>query len=321
MEEYTFNTSESAINAQTSQIQLLHKELLLHQIITQRKDAVNTIIYHWRKVKQFKLELKTKIIQYLLISQHIQKGTIINNYIKRYLTRKHISSYLSKKKTSYVIESSFSDKKGSPHLRVYIDQYKVLTFLFEYCSFLKKFVIYFPKNKINAKAYKVNFVSHGQIIINPNYPCIVYNNMFVNVIDFEIIKENELEYEKQFRKDIIYYLGYLQRKGIYLINLNYEEEEEEKMGESFSSADDGSSNDLKSSMNGGNRRFFRCVTFQRKLTSPKRPGFVCSSTKDLPSVNSNNMLTRPKSILKAMRRQSTNVLNKKVSFGNVQFSY
>ena len=65
------------------------------------------------------------------------------------------------------------------------------------------------KNKINAKAYKANIVSTGQTLINSNYPCIVYNNLFVNVIDFEIIKENKIEYEKQFRKDIVYYLGYL----------------------------------------------------------------------------------------------------------------
>ena len=83
------------------------------------------------------------------------------------------------------------------------------------------------------------------------------------------------------------------------------------MRELFSNADDRSSNNLKSLLNSGNELFYRNATFQLKLTSPKRHGFICSSTKELLSINSNDILTTPTSILKAMRKQSTNILRRK----------
>lgn len=259
----------------------------------------------------------------LIIKNHILCCNKINAYVRGYLKRKEIVSYMSKIKTHYIVESGF-DNSDDIQLKVFFDNNKTKIFNFEYCKHRGKKVIFFPKNKIEKKCYKVNFILNNQIIINPNFTCEELNGFYVNLINFESIQRKEFEREKEFKAQVKYYLSYLKRKNINLIKSkptleinDYNENQSEDTPSLF--GDDESIDEIqaKNLLNSTKNKYKRSTNSSMTTMCNS---FEFKSSKLLPIITPSPKLTRPKSILKMLRRQSSNSI-KKVSFGNVQFSY
>jgi hypothetical protein len=268
-------------------------DLIIDKIIEERKNSVNTIINQFRNIYTAKMNIrKFFILKHLLEIRNnsIQK---IQSHFKTYTIRKKVQNYLSKSKTSFVITTELSDKEDI-QLKVYFGNTSI-NFDFKFDPFLEKLAIFIPRNKIKKKEYNVNFIQNGRIVIDPHYFTTEENGIFVNVINFDRIKKEEIQKLQENEKEIKFLCIYLRELGINLVDGN-------------SSITTTSSHGLKQG-----KRF---ASFQGGL--------------NLHFIHNRN-LPKPKSIL----RMSQNQLNdfgkkrrvserdklRKVSFGSVQFSY
>jgi hypothetical protein len=268
-------------------------DLIIDNIINQRKNSVNTIINQFRNIYNVKMNLKKYfIIKHLL---EIREKSIekIKANIKSFLIRKKVQNYLSKAKTSFVITTELSNQEDI-QLKVYFGNTSV-TFDFKFDPFLEKLAIFIPRNKITKKEYNVNFIQNGKIVIDPHYFTTEENGIFVNVINFDRIKKEELQKLQENEKEIRFICMYLRDVGISLTGEN-------------SSHTSASSNGVK---------YKRFGSFQGGI--------------DLHFMNRRN-LPKPKSILRMSQSQLNERHNRrrmvserdklrKVSFGNVEFSY
>ena len=268
-------------------------DLIINKIIEARKNSVNTIINQFRNIYNVKMTLKKYfIIRHLLEIREKSIIKIISN-IKSFLVRKKVQNYLSKAKTSFVITTELSNQEDI-QLKVYFGNSSV-TFDFKFDPFLEKLAIFIPRNKITKKEYNVNFIQNGKIVIDPHYFTTEENGIFVNVINFDRIKKEELQKLQENEKEIRFICMYLRDVGISLTGEN-------------SSHTSASSNGVK---------YKRFGSFQGGI--------------DLHFMNRRN-LPKPKSILRMSQNQLNERNNRrrrvserdklrKVSFGNVEFSY
>jgi hypothetical protein len=268
-------------------------DLIIDNIINQRKNSVNTIINQFRNIYNAKMNLKKYfLLKHLLEIREKSIGKIISLF-KSYLVRKKVQNYLSKAKTSFVITTELSNQEDI-QLKVYFGNTSV-TFDFKFDPFLEKLAIFIPRNKITKKEYNVNFIQNGRIVIDPHYFTTEENGIFVNVINFDRIKKEELQKLQENEKEIRFIYMYLRDVGISLTGEN-------------SSHTSASSNGVK---------YKRFGSFQGGI--------------DLHFMNRRN-LPKPKSILRMSQSQLNERHNRrrmvserdklrKVSFGNVEFSY
>ena len=268
-------------------------DLIIDNIINQRKNSVNTIINKFRNIYNAKMNLKKYfLLKHLLEIREKSIGKIISLF-KSYLVRKKVQNYLSKAKTSFVITTELSNQEDI-QLKVYFGNTSV-TFDFKFDPFLEKLAIFIPRNKITKKEYNVNFIQNGRIVIDPHYFTTEENGIFVNVINFDRIKKEELQKLQENEKEIRFICIYLRDLGISLTGEN-------------SSNTSASSNGVK---------YKRFGSFQGGI--------------DLHFMNRRN-LPKPKSILRMSQSQLNERHNRrrmvserdklrKVSFGNVEFSY
>ena len=268
-------------------------DLIIDNIINQRKNSVNTIINQFRNIYNAKMNLKKYfLLKHLLEIREKSIGKIISLF-KSYLVRKKVQNYLSKAKTSFVITTELSNQEDI-QLKVYFGNSSV-TFDFKFDPFLEKLAIFIPRNKITKKEYNVNFIQNGRIVIDPHYFTTEENGIFVNVINFDRIKKEELQKLQENEKEIRFICIYLRDLGISLTGEN-------------SSNTSASSNGVK---------YKRFGSFQGGI--------------DLHFMNRRN-LPKPKSILRMSQSQLNERHNRrrmvserdklrKVSFGNVEFSY
>ena len=268
-------------------------DLIINKIIEERKNSVNTIINQFRNIYNVKMTLKKYfIIRHLLEIREKSIIKIISN-IKSFLVRKKVQNYLSKAKTSFVITTELSNQEDI-QLKVYFGNSSV-TFDFKFDPFLEKLAIFIPRNKITKKEYNVNFIQKGRIVIDPHYFTTEENGIFVNVINFDRIKKEELQKLQENEKEIRFICIYLRDLGISLT------------GEHASNT----------SANTNGIKYKKFGSFQGGI--------------DLHFMNRRN-LPKPKSILRMSQSQLNERHNRrrmvserdklrKVSFGNVEFSY
>ena len=268
-------------------------DLIIDNIINQRKNSVNTIINQFRNIYNAKMNLKKYFLLKHLLEIRNNSIQKIQSHFKTYTIRKKVQNYLSKAKTSFVITTELSNQEDI-QLKVYFGNTSV-TFDFKFDPFLEKLAIFIPRNKITKKEYNVNFIQNGRIVIDPHYFTTEENGIFVNVINFDRIKKEELQKLQENEKEIRFICIYLRDLGISLTGEN-------------SSNTSASSNGVK---------YKRFGSFQGGI--------------DLHFMNRRN-LPKPKSILRMSQSQLNERHNRrrmvserdklrKVSFGNVEFSY
>ena len=268
-------------------------QLIINKIVQDRKNSANKIINQFKYIYNPKLNIKKYLLIRNLLQKRNESSLKITAILKSFIVRKKVQNYLSKIKTNFVITRELSNEKNM-QLNVFFGKI-IKTFNFEYDPFIEKLAIYIPRNKINKKEYNVNFISDGKIIIDPKYYTTEENGYFVNIINFEKIKKEELEQTRKKEKEIKFICLFLRENGI---NLNNES----------------GFNSLKTSASSiqGKNYFNKWNSLHEKLSYPKKKLF------------------KPKSILKVStrilnglkkRRISEKNMFKRVSFGNVQFSY
>ncbi len=282
------------------------ENLFLSEIINQRKQSANFIIEKYRSHYESKMNLHKFYILNQIILKRQSAIDRIKSMLKGYLLRKKTIDYIQKIKTSYIITTAI-EGYDNLKMKVYFGKhFKIFDVIHD--PFLNKQAIYIPRNKITKNEYQVNFISNDKIVIDPSYFTSQENGIFVNIINFERIKKEELAKAAENEREKKYILMYLRSQGIKFTEKGVEYEYD----------------DLKSTATNSPqidiRKRGRFGSFSMNKRSFKRFGSI--------KVN----LPKPKSILKLnatenidpglRKRRMSGMLNiKKVSFGNVEFGY
>ena len=283
------------------------ENLFLSEIINQRKQSANFIIEKYRSHYESKMNLHKFYILNQIILKRQSAIDRIKSMLKGYILRKKTIDYIQKIKTSYIITTAIEGYENLK-MKVYFGKsFKIFDVIND--PFLNKPAIYIPRNKITKTEYQVNFLSNDKIVIDPSYFTSQENGIFVNIINFERIKKEELSKAAENEREIKIILMYLRSQGIKFTEKGVEFEYD----------------DLKSTATNSPqfdiRKRGRFGSFSMNHRSLKKFG----------SIKVNN-LPKPKSILKLnsnenidpglRKRRMSGMLNiKKVSFGNVEFGY
>ena len=277
------------------------ENLFLSEIINQRKQSVNLIISQYKQIHSSKIIIKKFLFLKYLLSKRKKAQEKIISTIKSYLIRKKVISYLSKIKTSYIITTEIEGYENLK-MKVYFGKKEKIFDVIK-DPFLNKLAIYIPRNKITKNEYQVNFISEdNKIIIDPSYFTSEENGQFVNIINFERIKKEEIEKLKENYKEIKFICMYLKSEGIKFTEKGIEYQK------------DINNNSTRSNSPQVKRRTSMSIKFNRKFNLGL------------------NKLPKPKSFLKLsmtqinqspVRNRRISVANnlKKVSFGSVEFGY
>ena len=283
------------------------EDTLVSEIIHQRKESANIIKFHYKEHHDKKLYIRKFLLQKYILQKRKKAQTKLFACIKGYLTHKKIITYLSKVRTCFIITTEIEGYENLK-MKVYFGKsFKIFDVIND--PFLNKPAIYIPRNKITKNEYQVNFISNDNIVIDPSYFTSQENGIFVNIINFERIKKEELAKAAENEREKKYILMYLRSQGIKFTEKGVEYEYD----------------DLKST-----------ATNSPQIDIRKRGRFGSFSVnpkhfKRFGSIKVNN-LPKPKSILKLnstetidpglRKRRMSGMLNiKKVSFGNVEFGY
>ncbi len=282
------------------------ENIFLSEIINQRKQSANFIIEKYRSHYESKMNLHKFYILNQIILKRQSAIDRIKSMLKGYILRKKTIDYIQKIKTSYIITTAI-EGYDNLKMKVYFGKsFKIFDVIND--PFLNKPAIYIPRNKITKNEYQVNFISNDNIVIDPSYFTSQENGIFVNIINFERIKKEELAKAAENEREKKYILMYLRSQGIKFTEKGVEYEYD----------------DLKSTATNSPqidiRKRGRFGSFSMNKRSFKRFGSI--------KVN----LPKPKSILKLnatenidpglRKRRMSGMLNiKKVSFGNVEFGY
>ena len=194
------------------------RKMIIEHIINSRKINANKIInkykYHKYSYENI-LNFKKNLIIQNIINFRINNINFLLKNIRAFLIRKKVHDYLSYVKTCYIIESNF-DSNSEAYLKVYSGK-KPILFQFDYDYFLNKYVIYIPRKNITKNEYKANFIKNNEIILDMNYLTTEENGIYVNVINFDIIKREENKKAEKTRTLVRNLVRYLNRKGLSVV--------------------------------------------------------------------------------------------------------
>ena len=171
----------------------------------QKKEIVINIILYERKQQAMKISsfLKNKINQNVKIKKFILRQKILNTILliqknfRGYLIRKKVTDYLSKIRTSYLIKSGIEENIKNLQMIVFFNN-KNKIFDFYYDKFFEKFIFFLDRTKVQKHQYKIQFICDGRVIIDPQFPTTSdENGMYINIIDFDLVKRTENKHREE----------------------------------------------------------------------------------------------------------------------------
>lgn len=256
------------------------------------------------------------LLIYSIISLRENAIVLLHANVKGYIQRKKMEDYLAKVHCSYKITTCIDN---SPNIKmvVYLNNGLDKEFFFEYDYYSSNYALFIPRNTVTESVYKFNFVSNGKIIIDSSFASINDKEKYMNIINFTKIIKAE---EEKMQNDLIhirYIMSILKRKNddsIFKRSLDYLRFQGSSAN--LTNDDDGNSDENEEVYKDKEKQYAKLVkkmsssciktVFHKSLTVSK------SKEIDIDVIT----LTRPKSILKNLRRESNNSLHhhKKVSF-------
>ena len=147
--------------------------------------------------------LKNKINQNIKIKKFILRQKILDTILliqknfRGYLIRKKVTDYLSKIRTSYLIKSGIEENIKNLQMIVFFNN-KNKIFDFYYDKFFEKFIFFMDRTKVQKHQYKIQFICDGRVIIDPQFPTTSdENGMYINIIDFDLVKRTENKHREE----------------------------------------------------------------------------------------------------------------------------
>lgn len=200
---------------ESNQIELKEK-FLMNRILTQRKNSAKKISNFLFNILYKNICKKESIIIKRLIKARKNYSIKIQSLFRGYLIRKKMQHYISNIRTSYLIETGFSQNfKNLQMIVVYNNKNKVYDLCFD--KFFNKYIIFMDRTLIKKDKYKIKFINDGKIIIDSNYETLEEKGTYYNMIDFQKIKQNEEKNIKKNKFEILSACKFLKEKNLSLI--------------------------------------------------------------------------------------------------------
>jgi len=172
---------------------LQKKEIVINIILYERKQQAMKISSFLRS----KLDQNVKIKKYILRQKILETILLIQKNFRGYLIRKKVTDYLSKIRTSYLIKSGIEDNIKNLQMIVFFNN-KNKIFDFYYDKFYEKFIFFMDRTKVQKHQYKIQFICDGRVIIDPQFPTTSDDNgMYINIIDFDLVKKMENKHREE----------------------------------------------------------------------------------------------------------------------------
>ncbi len=285
----------------------------------QKKEIVINIILYERKQQAMKISsfLKNKINQNVKIKKFILRQKILDTILliqknfRGYLIRKKVTDYLSKIRTSYLIKSGIEENIKNLQMIVFFNN-KNKIFDFYYDKFFERFIFFMDRTKIQKHQYKIQFICDGRVIIDPQFPTTSdENGMYINIIDFDLVKKKENKHREENNILISECCNYLKKNNLSVLPKSFVE----SYLNSLKNKNDGNNlyddNELTRSM----KIVSSDSKMQRQLSSS-----LSNSTKfEMRAFKSFRKIPKLRGILKQSRRNmiknNSDINQRRVSFG------
>ena len=284
----------------------------------QKKSIVINIILYERKQQAIKISsfLKNIIIQnakvkkLILCNKILENIILIQKYLRGFFVRKKIIDYLSKIRTSYFLKSGIEEKIKNLQMIVFFAN-KSKIFDFTYDKFFEKFIFFMDRTKVKKPKYKIQFICDGRVIIDPQFPTMEDQGMYMNIIDFDLVKKMEDKHRDENNKLIKKCCKFLKKNNLSVLPKSFIE--------SYLASGDNNKNYRNNLYDNNENTRSMNVLSERKIFSSKIERNLSSNSNK--RFKSFKKITKLKGILKPSKR---NVIKnnsdmyqnqRKVSFG------
>ena len=185
-------------------------------------------------------------------------------------------------------------------------------FDFYYDKFFERFIFFMDRTKIQKHQYKIQFICDGRVIIDPQFPTTSdENGMYINIIDFDLVKKKENKHREENNILISECCNYLKKNNLSVLPKSFVE----SYLNSLKNKNDGNNlyddNELTRSM----KIVSSDSKMQRQLSSS-----LSNSTKfEMRAFKSFRKIPKLRGILKQSRRNmiknNSDINQRRVSFG------
>ena len=295
----------------------IKKILLILEIIKKRKDSIKKIEKALREYKEIKKEKKKILIEEILKKRKEAINIIIKNYMNHSRWLKLHFMY-KKSQGCYSIFPSINNVTNIK-IKIYTNKYfsEHLTFPLNYCPYRHCFFIDIKKTKfIYNKIIRFHFIINKKIIVDSFYNSKKINGILVNEIDFReydkrIEKNNKNIYEKIHGFDYLNDLDYSRKLS--------NDSNTKDNSFSLSDSDEENYNNLKEKkiMNSNYDLYNLNEDFSIKDNCQKKSRRISHESYD----SNFKSILKNKFGIKSSDKLYKQNLRKKVSFGNVEYSY
>lgn len=200
------------------------KKFLIKRIILKRKECALKII---EKLKVFmSKEAKTFHLVKRIIAVRRENAIKIQKNFRGYMARKNAQFYINLTRMCFVIKSGLNEDINDLQMEI-LTKGKKKRYDFVYDKFYKKFILFLERTHFENDIYKIQFISDGELIIDPQYETCEENGKYYNIINFGKIRKEETKHGNKNISIIKFCCGYLKEKGLSLIPPNYNPETED----------------------------------------------------------------------------------------------
>jgi hypothetical protein len=297
------NISEGEVGGSDGVKNSFKEKLLILKILHSRRSAACRILSSLKEYKRVMESKRHELVKHIL-NKRIWAADFINNHFKGFNVRKKAKPVITRLKDNFCIISQIKYVKKI-YLKVFpagkAGKASPQQFDFEYCHIRQQFVLYIPKDILQNRSIKVNFIADNKVFIDPYFRTDYdQDGHFYNIIEYE--KFMKLESDK---------VEYIDNIMASLVNRQYHRfrySEDEEIVNKMSTGSICLSSTKHCARNSISFSYNTAMAFRH----PTHTSAVV-----LPRIKTFGNLISPKSILRGPA--STNSLNKakKVSFTNI----
>ena len=288
------------------------KQVLLNMVLLDRKESAVKISSFLKEKLTQKINIK-KFILIKKIQQFKSESVLkIQTMFRGFIIREKIQKYINKSRTCYLIKSGLNRKIKKLQMIIYFNARNRI-YDFHYDDFYECFILFLERTKIQNYLYKIQFICDGRRILDPKFQTIDENGKFVNIIDFDLVIKKEIKQRQKNIKIIKECCDFLKYNNLSVvpkkkIKKYYYDDYEEK-NHSDGDYDDNDYKKFKSNQS--------IINIALKNVDTSQNPFKMRRT--FSSINRNDNIKRPKSILKMSQNKSKINMRRRVKFGGVMY--
>ena len=289
------------------------KQVLLNMVLLDRKESAVKISSFLKEKLDQKINIKKFILIKKIQRSYFESILKIQTIFRGFIIRQKIEKYINKNRSCYLIKSGLNKNIHDLQMIIYVNA-KNRIYDFHYDDFYDCFILFLERTKIQNYLYKIQFICDGRKILDPKFQTIDENGKYVNIIDFDLIIKKEIKQRQNNIKIIRECCDFLKYNNLSVIsnkkikNNFYDDDYEERI-HSDGEYEDNDYKKFKSNKN--------VINIAIKTANGNNIPFRIRRT--FSSINKDESMKRPKSILKLSKNKTKINMRRRVKFGGVMY--